>query len=256
MRILMIGDVVGAPGRSALAQVVPTLRRSHGIDLVIANGENAAGGRGLTVATAKEMLDAGVDVITSGNHIWAQREMVEHLDSDLPILRPLNYPPMAPGRGHLKVKGVVVVNLIARTFLANVDCPFRCADGLLTEIDDQSSIIVVDFHGEATSEKVVMGWYLDGRVSAVVGTHTHVPTADARILPRGTAHVTDVGMVGPRDSVLGVRPERIISHFVTRLPAHFEVARGPVVFNSVLLDVDSNSGRAASIVRIDELVGE
>lgn len=256
MRILMIGDVVGGPGRRALARVVPTLKSNYGIDLVIANGENGAGGRGLTPSTADEIFAAGVDVITSGNHIWGQKEILEYLDSDIPVLRPLNYPPGVPGRGFVKIKGVTVVNLIGRTFLANVDCPFRCMENLLADMGQESSIIVVDFHAEATSEKVVMGWYLDGRVSAVVGTHTHVPTADARVLPMGTAHVTDVGMVGPRDSVLGVRPERIVSHFTTQLPARFEVARGPVIFNSVLLEIDPVSRRATSIVRMDELVSE
>lgn len=256
MRVLMIGDVVGGPGRKAIAKTIPTIRSNHKIDLVIANGENAAGGRGLTPETAKELFDAGIDVITSGNHIWGQREIVECLNSDTPILRPLNYPPGAPGRGYVRANGAIVVNLIGRTFLTNVDCPFRCVDNLLAELASEPSIIIVDFHGEATSEKVVMGWYLDGRVSAVLGTHTHVPTADTRILPQGTAHVTDVGMVGPRDSVLGVRPDRVIAHFTTQLPARFEVARGPVVFNSVLLDIDDQSGRAISIARMDELVSE
>jgi 2',3'-cyclic-nucleotide 2'-phosphodiesterase len=254
LRILMIGDVVGRPGRQAVARLLPGLREKHGINLVIANGENSAGGLGVTPASAEELYRAGVDVLTSGNHIWAQREIVEYLDSSAPILRPLNYPPMVPGRGLLEASGVTVINALGRTFLANVDCPFRCIDLALDTIGRKSSIIIVDFHGEATSEKVVMGWYLDGRVSAVLGTHTHVPTADARILPKGTAHVTDVGMVGPRDSVLGVKPERIITHFTTQLPARFDVADGPVVFNSVLLDVDPASGRATSIVRLDELV--
>jgi metallophosphoesterase (TIGR00282 family) len=234
------------------------LRQKHNIDFVIANGENAAHGKGLTPAVAKELLGTGIDVITSGNHIWSLREIGDYLNTDVPVIRPLNYPPMAPGRGWVQVKGVTVISLLGRVYLSNVDCPFRTVDQLLSTIcvPDKSSIIVVDFHGEATSEKVVMGWYLDGRVSAVVGTHTHVPTADARVLPKGTAHVTDIGMVGPRDSVLGVEPERIIAHYVTQLPARFDVASGPVVFNSVLLDIDPITGRAESAVRIDELIDE
>jgi metallophosphoesterase (TIGR00282 family) len=254
----MIGDVVGRPGREAVKRLLPGLRNRHAIDVVIANGENAAGGRGLTPPTAGELFAAGVDAITSGNHIFSQREIAEYLDSEAAVLRPLNYPPMVPGRGYRHVKGITVINLLGRTFLANVDCPFRAVDCLLGELGEnaKSSIIVVDFHGEATSEKVVMGWFLDGRVSAVVGTHTHVPTADNRILPGGTAHVTDVGMVGPRDSVLGVKPERIIAQYVTQLPVRYDLAGGPVIFNSVLIDIDPDSGNATSIVRMDELVSE
>ncbi len=185
----MIGDVVGSPGRRALSAILPGLRRELSIDVIVANGENAAAGRGLTTKTAREMFQAGVDIISSGNHIWDQREIIEELDSEAPILRPANYPPGSPGRGIVRFNGLTVINLQGRTFMANIDDPFRCVDALLAR--EPQGPIVVDMHAEATSEKVAMGWYLDGRVAAVVGTHTHVPTADPRLLPNGTAYVSD-----------------------------------------------------------------
>ncbi|MFQ5987737.1 MAG: YmdB family metallophosphoesterase, partial [Dehalococcoidia bacterium] len=203
MRILMVGDVIGRPGRRAVRTLLPGLRQEYNVDLVIANSENAAGGLGLTTETAEELLDFGVDVLTSGNHIWDQKEILPALDGDLAILRPLNYPPGVPGRGYLIKGEVLVVNLVGRTFMGNFDCPFRTMDQLLEELSDRPSVIIVDFHGEATSEKVALGWYLDGRVSALLGTHTHVGTIDARLLPKGTAFITDVGMTGPVDSVIG-----------------------------------------------------
>src|SRR4030042_3967064 len=203
MLILAIGDIVGRPGRQAIQELVPDLRKEFGIALVIANGENAAGGFGLTVATAQELLEDGVDIITSGNHIWAQKEIIPYLDEDVPILRPLNYPPGVTGRGYLLKNHVLVVNLLGRTFMMNYDCPFRAMDALLKEFAPKARIIIVDFHAEATSEKVAMGRYLDGRVRAVLGTHTHVGTIDACILAGGTAYVTDIGMTGPDASVIG-----------------------------------------------------
>src|SRR4030042_1596695 len=207
MLILAIGDIVGRPGRQAIQELVPDLRKEFGIALVIANGENAAGGFGLTVATAQELLEDGVDIITSGNHIWAQKEIIPYLDEDVPILRPLNYPAGVPGRGYLLKNKTLVVNLIGRTFMTNYDCPFRTMDTLLADYSKKAKVIIVDFHAEATSEKVALGHYLDGRVSAVLGTHTHVGTIDAHILPGGTAYVTDIGMVGPADSVIGDNTE-------------------------------------------------
>ncbi|MHB1131220.1 MAG: TIGR00282 family metallophosphoesterase [Chloroflexota bacterium] len=254
MRILMIGDIVGRGARQTVGLLVPQLRRSLGLDFVVANGENAAGGRGLTPATASELFAAGVDVITSGNHIWAQREIISYLDHETRVLRPLNYPPGVPGRGHVIYRDVLVVNLIGRVFLGNFDDPLRSIDELLASLPHCPRVVLVDFHAEATSEKVLIGWYLDGRVSGVFGTHTHVPTADGRILPKGTAHISDLGMVGPRDSVLGVAPERIAAHLTTLMPARFTLAEGPVVFNSVLVDVDEHSGRAQSIERVDRVV--
>jgi metallophosphoesterase (TIGR00282 family) len=257
LKILMVGDAVGRPGRRAAAALLPRLRRELEIDLIIANGENAAAGRGLTLGSAEEILAAGVDIITSGNHIWDQKEIVNHLDGALPILRPLNYPPNSPGRGVIEQAGVTVINLQGRVFMANIDCPFRAADEVLANLPGES-IIIVDMHAEATSEKVAMGWYLDGRVSAVLGTHTHVATADTRILPQGTAFVCDVGMTGALDSVIGDDVDCVIRRFLTGMPVRLEVASGPaLILNSVLMEVDEGTGRAQRIERIDrELVDD
>ncbi len=252
MRVLAIGDVFGRPGRDAVRALVPDLRRDLGIDFVIANGENAAGGRGITSAIANELLDVGVDVITSGNHIWDQQEIIPHLSGDLPLLRPLNYPPSTPGRGYLIADRLMVVNLIGRVFVGTFDCPFRAMDDLLESIGKPPPVVVVDLHAEATSEKVAMAWYLDGRVSAVFGTHTHVPTADARLLPKGTAYVSDLGMVGPLNSVIGANPEDALTRFLDQTPHRLTVAKGgPVRFNSVMINIDDVSGRAIDIARVD-----
>jgi hypothetical protein len=252
MNLLMIGDVMGKPGRRAVVALLPSLRPELELDLVIANGENAAAGRGLTEATAQELFDAGVDLITSGNHIWDQKEFVAVLDQEIAILRPLNYPPPVPGRGVLTQHGVTVINLQGRTFMTNIDCPFRAADAALDGLP-KDAIVVVDMHCEATSEKQAMGRYLDGRVAAVLGTHTHVPTADACIFPGGTAYVTDVGMVGPRESVIGNEIEPVLRRFLTGLPTRLPVAeRSPVVqFNAVLVEIDETTGRARGIQRVD-----
>ncbi len=255
MNILLIGDIVGKVGRKALASLLPEIRRSHDLDLVIANGENAAGGKGLTPSTADEMFEAGVEIITSGNHIWHYNEIYPYLDSEAPVLRPLNYPEGAPGRGFLCHNGIAVINLMGRTFMPGaLDCPFRGADDALANIGD-CDIVIVDMHAEATSEKAAMAWYLDGRASAVIGSHTHIPTADARVLPKGTAFVTDVGMVGSRDSILGVVKQPVIDAFLNQLPTRFTTdEHGPVVFNSVLIQIDKASGRATGIQRIDREV--
>ncbi|HJN87482.1 MAG: TIGR00282 family metallophosphoesterase [Dehalococcoidia bacterium] len=255
MRILMIGDVIGKPGRRALQKLVPLVRQECGIDMVIANAENTAGGFGLTLDTAYELLESGVDVLTSGNHIWDQREIIPHMDGEIPLVRPANYP-NAPGRGSLVWGDVMVVNLIGRVFLPPLDCPFRTADQLLNESEAAGGprVIIVDFHAEATSEKQALGWYLDGRVSAVVGTHTHVGTVDTKILPQGTAYVTDVGMTGPADSVIGSDPSAVLERFLSGLPQRLTVARGPVLMNSVLLDIDVETGKAQSIERLDRMV--
>ena len=252
MRVLMIGDVVGRPGRRAVEGLLPNLRDELHADLVIANGENLAGGFGITPETAEELLSSGVDVITSGNHIWDQKEIIPHLDSALPVLRPLNYPPGTPGRGYTLAGGALVVNLIGRVFVGTWDCPFRGMGQLLEEMSDLPNVVIVDMHAEATSEKVAMGWYLDGRVSAVAGTHTHVPTADARILPKGTAYVSDLGMVGAANSVIGVQTQDVLERFLTQTPRRLRVATaGPVHFNSVLIEIDETTGVATDIVRID-----
>ena len=250
MNILAIGDVIGSPGRRAVTRLVPALRQEYAIDFVIANAENAAGGFGVTPDTAQELFDADVDVLTSGNHIWAQKEIFPYLDSEMPILRPLNYPPGVPGRGYLTQQGVLVVNIIGRTFIGNFDCPFRAMDKLLGEIKPKPSIIIVDFHAEATSEKVAMGHYLDGRVSAVLGTHTHVGTIDTRVLPQGSAYVTDIGMVGPIDSIIGDDPEPVLQRFLTAMPNRLTVGTGKTMLNAVLVSVDDKTGKASKIERI------
>jgi metallophosphoesterase (TIGR00282 family) len=246
--ILAIGDIVGRPGRRAVSQLLPGLRQQYGLDLVIANGENAAGGIGLTLVTARELIDSGVDVITSGNHIWAQKEIIPYLDGEMAILRPLNYPPGVPGKGHIVIGQAAVVNLMGRTFIGDLDCPFRAMDHLLAELEQR--VIIVDFHAEATSEKVAMGRYLDGRVSAVLGTHTHVGTIDAQILPQGTAYVTDIGMSGPLDSVIGDDAEAVIQRFLTGMPHRLSVGKGKAALNAIMVKVDDGSGKGLSIERI------
>jgi len=254
LKILAIGDIIGKPGRNAVKEILPGLCSEHNIDLVIGNGENAAGGLGLTPSTADELFDSGIDVITSGNHIWAYNEMIPDLDSELAILRPLNYPPMNPGRGYLLRNNVLIVNLVGRVFMTHVDCPFRAMDQLLAEFQHKSIPIIVDFHAEATSEKVAMGRYLDGRVSAVLGTHTHVGTVDAHILPGGTAYVTDIGMVGPTDSVIGDDPDSVIKRFLTQIPSRLSVGKGEVSFDAILVEVDEKTGKAVGIQRIRKAV--
>jgi metallophosphoesterase (TIGR00282 family) len=255
MLILAIGDIIGRPGRQAVQQLVPALRREYGLSLVIANGENTAGGFGLTPDTATELLDAGVDVLTSGNHIWAQKEIIPYLDGELPIIRPLNYPPGVPGRGYFVKGQVMAVNLIGRTFMGDFDCPFRAMDQLLADLSTAPPIIIVDFHAEATSEKVAMGRYLDGRVSAVLGTHTHVGTVDSQILPHGTAYVTDIGMTGPTDSVIGDDTESVIRRFLTQMPHRLSVGKGnKTMLNAIIVEVAEDSGRATSIERIHQEV--
>jgi len=256
MSILVIGDVIGSPGRRAISKLLPDLRQQYNLELVIANAENAAGGLGLTLATARELLDAGVDVLTSGNHIWAQKEIIPYLDGEMPILRPLNYPPGVPGKGYIIYNQAIVVNLMGRTFIGDLDCPFRAMDKLLAELRHKSPVIIVDFHAEATSEKVAMGRYLDGRVSAVLGTHTHVGTIDAQLFPQGTAYITDIGMAGPKDSVIGDDTEAVIRRFLTRMPNRLSVGKGRAILNSVMIRVDKDSGRAISIERIDREVKE
>ena len=250
MLVLAIGDIIGQPGRQAVSRFLPALRQQHAFDMIIANAENAAGGFGLTSAIAGELTEAGIDVLTSGNHIWAQKEIMDYLDGELPILRPLNYPPGVPGRGYLISRGVMVVNLMGRTFMNDIDCPFRAMDKLLAELESKPPVIIVDFHAEATSEKMAMGRYLDGRVSAVLGTHTHVGTIDAQILPRGTAYVTDIGMTGPADSIIGDDVDSVLRRFLTGMPHRLSVGRGKPVFNAIKVEVAEDSGRAINIERI------
>jgi 2',3'-cyclic-nucleotide 2'-phosphodiesterase len=250
LKILAIGDIVGKPGRKALQQFLPGLVHEYGVQFVIANGENSAHGIGITVNTANELMECGVDVITTGNHVWAQRDIVKHIDGDLPILRPLNFPPGAPGRGYMVLRHVMVVNLIGRVFVGPADCPFRGMDALLSSIDPLPKIIIVDFHAEATSEKVALGRYLDGRVSAVYGTHTHVATTDSRILPKGTAYVTDLGMTGPVDSIIGDDVENVLTSFLIGMPHRLSVGKGKVAMDAVILDIDDATGKAIDIIRV------
>ena len=261
MRILFVGDIVGKPGRRILAQALPSLRREHAVDFVIANGENSAGGFGITHETFEEILAAGVQVVTGGNHTWQAREVLTLLDSDLRLLRPANYPPGTPGRGAgvfrlspaRDASAVAVLNLQGRIFMDPLDSPFRVGWEQAERLRQETPVIVVDMHAEATSEKIALGWYLDGRVSTVVGTHTHVQTADERILPGGTAFISDVGMTGPRDSIIGMAREEVLQRFLTLLPARFDVAKGPAQLNAVLLDIDGETGRARSVERINRV---
>ena len=260
-RVLMIGDVIGKPGRQAVEQVLPGLRDERGIDFVTANGENLAGGMGLTVATADILFSVGVDVITSGNHIWDKREIYEALDKNDRILRPLNYGTHnVPGRGwgvYTAMDGseLVVINVQGRTYMQPIDNPFTEMDRLIDEAADPlPPIRLVDFHCEITSEKNAFGLYLDGRVSLVVGTHTHVVTGDERILPKGTAYQTDLGMTGPLWSVIGFNPETVLPRFINALPTRFEVGDGPVVFNACQVDVDPATGRALQVERISRVI--
>ena len=259
MRIAFFGDVVGRPGRRAVAIVLRQLRRDGTIDFVVANGENAAGGKGIDVGSAEELQDAGVDVITTGNHVWAYRDIVPYMNESSRVLRPLNFAPTTPGVGWVARPArdgtpVGVVNLIGRVFMGPADCPFRAADSVLPEVTRAARVVLVDMHAEATSEKVGMGRFLDGRVSAVVGSHTHVQTADETVLSGGTAVLSDAGMCGPEDSILGVRTDRVLERFLSQMPVRFEVAGGPVVVQGALIDVDSESGRATAIRRIRERV--
>jgi metallophosphoesterase (TIGR00282 family) len=262
VRVLMIGDVIGKPGRQALDALLPELRDRRGIDLVTANGENLAGGMGLTPSTAQTLYDAGVDVITSGNHIWDKKEIIPELDKDERILRPLNYGQEGvPGRGwgiFHAVDGteIVVISAQGRTYMQPIENPFTDVARLLEDgADELPPVRLVDFHCEVSSEKTAFGLHLDGLVSAVVGTHTHVPTADLRILPRGTGFVCDLGMTGPVDSVIGFAPETVLPRFLTGLPTRFEVGSGPVVFHALLIDVaPAQGGRAVAVERISRMV--
>ena len=254
MTILVIGDIIGEPGRKAVRRLLPDLFREFDIQLVIGNGENSAGGLGITLTTARELFDSGIDVITTGNHIWAKKEIIPYLDGDLAILRPLNYPPTNPGRGYLFKDKVLVVNLVGRTFMNSLDCPFRAMDDLLDRLEGNPRIVVVDFHAEATSEKIAMGRYLDGRVSAVLGTHTHVGTIDAQILSGGTAYVTDIGMCGPVDSVIGDDADSVIKRFLTQMPIRLVVGKGAVGFDAMLVELNEETGKALDIKRIRRIV--
>jgi hypothetical protein len=254
LRILFIGDIVGRVGREVVGSILPKLKEEYKHDFILANAENASGGFGLTKKIANQLFSQGVNLLTSGNHIWSRKEIYGVLEEEERILRPLNYPKGVPGRGAVivKVNEVLlgIINLAGRVFLKSVDCPFKVAKDEIREMRKKTKNIIVDIHCEATSEKVAMGWYLDGKVSAVIGTHTHVQTADERILPKGTAYITDVGMTGPIDSVIGVKKDSIIKRFITQIPVRLEVAKGKGKLDGVLIDIDPTSGFAKRIKRI------
>lgn len=252
MRILFVGDIVGKGGRRVLREQLQSLQSSHQVDFTIVNVENAAGGFGVTPRIAQEVLNLGVDVMTSGNHIWDQKDIYPYLDQEAKLLRPANYPPGLPGSGVITTHSLIgvpvaVVNLQGRVFMPNIDCPFQTVDKILDRISGEVPVVVVDFHGEATSEKMAMGWFLDGRVSALVGTHTHVPTADARVLPGGTAYITDVGMSGSYQSVIGMSRQGALKRFLSGLPGRLKPETSLPRLSSAILDIDPSNGKAIGI---------
>jgi 2',3'-cyclic-nucleotide 2'-phosphodiesterase len=255
MRILFIGDIVGKPGRQAVEGILQKIISDYRIEFTIANGENAAGGMGITPAIASDILDLGVDVLTSGNHIWAKKEIIPFLDEESRILRPANYPAQVPGRGagvYSLSNGnkIGILNLEGRVFMKNLDCPFRVGEKEIGTLRQHTNSIIVDFHAEATSEKMAMGWFLNGKVSAILGTHTHVQTSDEKILHEGTAYITDVGMTGPLASVIGIRKQVALERLLTQIPWKFDVATEEIELQGVVLEIDSNTGKSKNIERI------
>jgi metallophosphoesterase (TIGR00282 family) len=255
IRLLFIGDIVGKPGRDLVRRGAVALRAAHHVDLVIANGENAAAGFGITREIGDDLLDQGIDVLTSGNHIWDKKEVIEYIGAESRLLRPANYPAGVPGNGSYLARtesgvSVGILNLMGRVFMTPIDDPFAAALREVEALRARARVVFVDFHAEATSEKVAMGWHLDGKVTAVVGTHTHVQTADERILPKGTAYLTDVGMTGPHDSIIGVDIEPALGRFLNAMPARFETATGNPRLNGVIIEADETTGRATDIERI------
>ena len=254
MRIMLVGDVVGRAGRRAFRTITPRLRAEKRIDVVIVNGENSAGGKGFTRKALDELYAGGADVVTSGNHVWDKKDVFAFVDDEPFLVRPANYPEGTPGCGYcifpFKAASIAVLNLSGRSFMPALDCPFQKADEMLAEIAGRADVIVLDFHAETTSEKLAMGHYLDGRIDIVVGTHTHVQTADAQILPGGTAYITDLGMVGAHDSILGVRKEIVIQKFRTGMPVRFEMAEGAAEYAAVIVDIEPSGRRAPQIERI------
>lgn len=256
MRFLFIGDIVGRPGRSIVKSMLSQLKVENNVDMVIANAENAAGGNGLTEQVANELYNNGVDFITLGNHVWDKKDILDFIDREERIIRPANYPPGTPGKGYKvfsknNIK-VSIVNLQGRVYMQALECPFRTMDNILLQIANQTKIIIVDVHAEATSEKMALGYYLDGKVSAVLGTHTHIQTADDKVLPKGTGYITDVGMTGPYESVLGIKKENIIARFLTQMPNRFEVATGTSQLNAVFIEIDNATGRTIKIERFQK----
>ncbi|MBQ9615040.1 MAG: TIGR00282 family metallophosphoesterase [Selenomonadaceae bacterium] len=254
MKIMLTGDVVGRPGRRAFQKYTPKLRQERQIDVVVVNGENSAGGKGITRKSLDELYHGGADIVTSGNHVWDKKDVLEFIDREPFLVRPANYPEGAPGKGSciypFRSKNIGVMNLSGRTFMPVLDCPFQKAEELLRELTPVCDVLILDFHAEATSEKMAMGWYLDGRVNCIVGTHTHIQTADERILPGGTAYITDLGMVGAWNSVLGVCTDIVIDKFTKALPVRFDLANGPNVYSAVILEIDDVSNKTTAIERV------
>jgi metallophosphoesterase (TIGR00282 family) len=254
LKLLFVGDIVGNPGRKAAREMISSIRRELPFDYCIANGENSAGGTGITCVVAQELYKSGIDAITLGNHTWSKREVTNFIDSDQKIIRPANYPPELPGKGSAIIDGKLgIVNLLGRVYMDNVDCPFKALDRELEYLKSRVKVILVDIHAEATSEKCALAWYADGRVSCVLGTHTHVQTADERILPCGTAFISDVGMTGPHEGVIGVDREIVIEKFTSYMPVRFELAKGSLQFNAVYLEIDDKTGRTLSIKRLSNV---
>lgn len=257
IRIFCIGDIVGRPGRQAIKALLPDLQKRHQLDLILANGENASGGVGLTRKVTEELLGYGIQIITLGNHTWDNREIFQFIDDEkYPLIRPANYPPKTPGKGYrifqVNQLKIGVINLLGRVFMGDFDCPFRAFDLIYEELTGLTDFILVDFHAEATAEKVAFSWYVDGRAAAVFGTHTHVQTADERILSSGTGYISDLGMTGPTDSVIGVKKDAVIEKFLTQLPRRFEVAKDDTMLNGVIFEIDEISGKTKHIQRIQE----
>jgi len=254
MKVLFIGDIVGKSGRTAVKALLPAVVSRYKIDFVIANGENAAAGFGITEPVAEELFSMGVDVITSGNHIWDKKEAIAYLSKENRVLRPLNYPPGVPGYGSVVsgIRGlkIGVLNLSGRVFMAPIDCPFRTGIAEIERLRLETNCIVVDFHAEATSEKIAFGYFVDGKVSAVLGTHTHVQTADEKVLPGGTAYITDAGMTGPAESVIGIEKGQIVERFLLQMPRKFETAAGTAIFSAVAVEIDDKTGRSLAIQRL------
>jgi 2',3'-cyclic-nucleotide 2'-phosphodiesterase len=261
LKVLFLGDVFGEPGRKCLKKELKSISEEYGADIIIVNGENAAGGLGITPEIADSLFSLGIDVITTGNHVYKKKEIYDYIEREPRLLKPANYPPGTPGSGcyifsnkKTAFQDIAVVNICGRVFIENLDCPFRAMDKILEFITCKTNIIIVDFHAEVTSEKIAMGWYLDGRVSAVIGTHTHVQTADERLMPKGTAYITDAGMVGPRNSVIGIRKEIVLERFINLMPQKFKVADNDNWISGACIDIDMESGKALSITRINKKV--
>jgi 2',3'-cyclic-nucleotide 2'-phosphodiesterase len=255
MKVLFIGDIVGKVGRITTKALLPTIVNRYKVDLIIANGENAAGGFGLTDKIVSEILTFGVHVITTGNHVWDKKEFVTQISKEDKVLRPLNYPPGVPGFGSIiyplkNGSKVAVINISGRVFMSNIDCPFRTAEDEVEKVSKITKTIIIDFHAEATSEKIAFGYFMDGKVSAVIGTHTHVQTADEKIFPGGTAYITDVGMTGPENSIIGIDKEQIIQRFLTNIPIRLEPAKGEGIFSAVVFDIDEKTGKSTAIQRL------